>query len=400
MRRSLFGYGVTTKALASSGGWDIYDDSFTKKSNDVFGNKLLPPHEFNPSKSSLEIPSPGFPPNHHLIKSALNLQSEYDYFANQSPCTIWVSGTNGKTTTTQMITSLLNEQGAVSGGNIGTPLASLNPLVPIWVLETSSFTMHYTNIAKPDIYVLLPLREDHINWHGSLSAYIDAKLKPLSMMSSGSVAIIPKEYESVPTKAHLITYEDSKDLANFLKIDLNKIKIKEPFLLNSLLSLTATYVLNGELNIDKINSFDAGEHKLQELFDKKGRIWVNDSKGTNIDATIEALKRYQDKKIHIILGGDDKGIPLDRLFEKLKELNVEVYAIGSNANKLMEYSKQFFISATYCGKLDNAVLKIDSKLQDKEVALLSPAAASLDQFKSYMQRGERFIKAVNSISSY
>ena len=66
----------------------------------------------------------------------------------------------------------------------------------------------------------------------------------------------------------------------------------------------------------------------------------------------------------------------------------------------MEYSKQFFISATYCGKLDNAVLKIDSKLQDEEVALLSPAAASLDQFKSYMQRGERFIKAVNSISSY
>ena len=150
----------------------------------------------------------------------------------------------------------------------------------------------------------------------------------------------------MPTKAHLITYEDSKDLANFLKIDLNKIKIKEPFLLNSLLSLTATYVLNGELNIDKINSFDAGEHKLQELFDKKGRIWVNESKGTNIDATIEALKRYQDKKIHIILGGDDKGIPLDRLFEKLKELNVEVYAIGSNANKLMEYSMQIFISAT------------------------------------------------------
>ena len=131
MKRSLFGYRRTTKALATFGDWDIYDDKITTPQKDDYNNNLLPPNDFDPNRSELEIPSPGFPPNHPLVQKAQNLMSEYDFFASKMPYSIWISGTNGKTTTTQMIAHLLAPQGAIAGGNIGTPLAELNPNAPL-----------------------------------------------------------------------------------------------------------------------------------------------------------------------------------------------------------------------------------------------------------------------------
>lgn len=399
MKRSLFGYGKTTKALATQGGWDIYDDSFTCKGTDEYSNALLPPSTFEPNQSSLEIPSPGFPPNHLLVKQAKNLMSEYDFYASKMPYSIWISGTNGKTTTTQMIAHLLAPKGAVAGGNIGTPLAQLDPNAPLWVLETSSFTLHYTNIARADIYVLLPIKPDHLSWHGDFEAYAGAKLKPLKSMRDGSVAILPKSYANTPTKAHIIAYENSDDLANFLGIDTNKLTIKEPFLMDALLALCVEYVLTGECNIQTMESFKLDPHKLQELTDAKGRLWVNDTKGTNVDATIEALKRYKDYEIHIILGGDDKGVNLDALFDALKPLHVKIYAIGSNTDKLISLASKNNIEANPYYTLDKAVNAIDLVLDKNGVGLLSPAASSLDQFSSYIQRGEKFMAQIGIISS-
>ncbi|NLC27257.1 MAG: UDP-N-acetylmuramoyl-L-alanine--D-glutamate ligase [Campylobacteraceae bacterium] len=397
MKRSLFGYGLTAKSFASMGGWDIYDDSFLSKEIDLFGNNLLPPKLFEKDKSELEIPSPGFPPNHPLVKKALNLKSEYDYFADTMPYSIWISGTNGKTTTTEILATLL--KGSEAGGNIGTPLAKLNPKAQLWVLETSSFTLHYTNIAKPGIYLLLPIKADHLSWHGGFEAYTNAKLKPLSLMNQGSVAVLPKKYEHIPTRAHIVSYESSQDLANFLGIDISLLKIKEPFLLDALLALSAQYILLGKTDLKTINNFSISPHKLQEISDAKGRLWVNDSKGTNIDATIEALKRYKNKKIHIILGGDDKGVELKPLFEMMSKLDITIYAIGSNTQKLITYANSFSIAIKACYELKEAVLKIDSNLGLENVGLLSPAAASLDQFTSYIQRGDEFMKYVKLISS-
>ena len=107
MKKSLFGYGLTTKAIAEhcrdEGGWDIYDDKFEISSGtpklDEFGNALLNPSEFDPAASELEIPSPGFPPYHELVRKAQNFISEYDYFGDYEGLKIWFSGTNGKTTT-------------------------------------------------------------------------------------------------------------------------------------------------------------------------------------------------------------------------------------------------------------------------------------------------------------
>ncbi len=396
--KSIFGYGKTTKAIAKRfGGFHIYDDKFKEESKDEFGNILLPPSRFDPAKSTLEITSPGIPPSNPLIKKAKNLISEYDFFKNDMPYTIWISGTNGKTTTTAMIGELLKDKGAVTGGNIGTPLANLDKRAKMWILETSSFTFHYTNLAAPNLYVLLPIKPDHISWHGSFEEYEKAKLKPLLKMREGEAAIIPKKYEDFPTNAFKIVYESSEDLAKYMKIDLSKIDFKEPFLLDSILALSVEKILFDTISYEKINAFQIGEHKLQEFYDSKNRLWVNDSKATNIDAAIEAVKRYENRKIHLILGGDDKGVDLTRLFEFLKDRDVEIYAIGSNAKKIDSLSSSIGKKVHLCKTLDKAIKEIDKNLQKDQVALLSPAAASLDQFNSYAQRGELFIKGVKEL---
>ena len=114
--KTLFGYGATTKAIAKMGGWTIFDDSFKIKTIDEYSNVLLPSNYFNPNNSKLEITSPGIPPSNPLIQKAKNLISEYDYFYESMPFSIWVTGTNGKTTTTEMINYLIPNSQA--GGNI------------------------------------------------------------------------------------------------------------------------------------------------------------------------------------------------------------------------------------------------------------------------------------------
>ncbi len=395
---SLFGYGGTTKAIAKHlKNAVFYDDKCNKPFKDENGFSIKPSSEFNPKYSSLEIPSPGIPPSNPLIKSAKNLISEYDYFADVMPFSIWISGTNGKTTTTQMMQHLLESRGSVSGGNIGTALGELNQKANIWILETSSFTIHYTNIAKPNIYILLPLSPDHLSWHGDMDEYIKAKLKPLDSMKEGEVAIIPEAYKDYKTDAYIISYKDENDLANRFGIECKKIKFKGAFLADALLAMAVEKVLFDVIDYEKINSFELDPHRQEELRDSKNRLWVNDTKATNLDATIAALKRYKDSYVHLILGGDDKGVDLNELFEYLKKCNVKIYNIGSNKDKLSDLAKEYKIDFEKSLNLADAIKRIDNNLQKDEVALLSPAAASLDEFSSYAQRGNEFKEAVTKL---
>ena len=398
-RVSLFGYGKTTQALAKKiPNAVFYDDKVSKPFRDENGFKVQPSSEFNPKYSDLEIPSPGIPPSNPLIQKAKNLISDYDYFADNSPLSIWISGTNGKTTTTQMMQHLLCDKGSQEGGNIGTPISELNPHANMWILETSSFTMHYTNKARPNIYVLLPLSPDHISWHGSMDEYINAKLKPLKSMKEGEVAIVPEAYKDVATNAHLITYRDSDDLAAYFGIDVEKVKFKGAFLADALLAMAVDKILFDRIDYEKINSFTIEPHRQEELKDSKNRLWVNDTKATNIDASIAALKRYKDSFIHLILGGDDKGVELDELFVFLQSIDVKIYNIGSNKEKLSSLAQKYNIDYKQCKNLLDAVNEIDKNLTKGEAALLSPAAASLDEFTSYAQRGDIFKEAVKNIS--
>lgn len=402
-KASLFGYGLTTKTLAKiwgqkMGGFDIYDNSFKTSSKDEFGNALKPVSEFEPLQSALEIPSPGFPPKHELIKKARHLQSEYDFFYNAMPKSVWISGTNGKTTTTQMTGHLLQNIHSQMGGNIGVPLAKLDMGAKLWILETSSFTLHYTKTAKPEIYALLPITADHLSWHCTFKAYVRAKLSVLKRMNEGDVAIIPANLEKeCQAKAYMIFYKDELDLAEKLSIDLKKIDFQSPFLLDAVMALGIEKILLDKTSYKKLNDFKLDPHKLEELKDSKKRLWVNDTKATNLDAVMAALGRYKGKKIHLIIGGDDKGVDLSALFDFMRGFEIELYAIGTSTAKMLKYAKNAGLKAYSCEFLEKAVELIAKNLGQNEVALLSPACASLDQFKSYAHRGEVFKECVKKI---
>lgn len=386
-----FGYGITTRALAKKlGPSTFYDDNVSTPHKDEDGNTLKPSSEFVAKYSSCEIPSPGMAPTHPLIQQAQNLISEYDYFAESMPPSVWISGTNGKTTTTQMIQTLLEKHGSQAGGNIGTPLAELDTDASLWILESSSFSLHYTNKASPKVYVLLPITPDHLYWHGSLQEYEESKLKPLKVMQEGDCVILPKKYEDYPTKAMKISYEDNEDLATYFDIDMTKLRFKGAFLQDALLALGVSKILFDECNYELINSMALDMHRQEELFDKNGRLWVNDSKATNLDATVQAVLAYMDKPLSLILGGDDKGVDLSPLFDILKDLDVHIYAIGKNEQTLLSLAKTFNISIFGCQTLENACMQIKAKEDKNRTVLLSPAAASLDQFSSYAQRGNEF----------
>lgn len=413
MHISIFGYGVTTTPLVSflnqqGHTLHIYDDKFTQAHNDDFGNTLLPSNDFIPEHSDKEILSPGIPPSHPLVCKAQHLISEYDYFyrllqndvnthKKDMPFMIWISGTNGKTTTTEMTTLLLEPFNAQSGGNIGTPLAMLYTSNPkIWVLETSSFSLHYTHDAYPKIYALLPVKEDHISWHGSFENYIDDKLSPLKRMDSYTYAIIPSEFEHhnfiKDFKGTLISYKSTQDLAQKCSISLQDINFKEPFLLDAIIALSIAKLAFKADDIARLNTFQIGAHRIAEFYDKFNRLWVDDSKGTNIDATIQAIARYIHTHIIIILGGDDKGANLTPLFEFMKDKDIEIISIGANEERLCSFAQEYHIPITPCKDIYKAMDCIKKKRDTnaKDVVLLSPAAASLDQFSSYKQRGEIF----------
>jgi len=391
---ALLGYGQTNKAILEANtqiNFDVFDDSFEEAFSDKHGNKFYPSDKYNSSNNyKKQIITPGIPPHNNLAKKSKNLTSDYDYFRNDFAFSIWISGTNGKTTLTQMIYHLLGEKISQMGGNIGIPLACMDKNKPVWILETSSFTLHYTKHIYPNIYLLLPINPDHISWHSSFEEYEKSKLKPLSLMDKTSIAIIPKCYSNIPTDAKVIYYEDEKDLANKMQIDIEKITIKQPFTISAVLALCVQKILFDKTCITTCNTFKIDPHKLEEIQDSKNRTWVNDSKATNISSSMEAVKRYKNKKIHLILGGDSKKVSLEGLIKFMCDFDVQIYAIGNSANELEKLANKYDVNCENMQNMQNAVIKIDKTLQKNEIAILSPSCASFDQFDSYKHRGEIF----------
>ena len=379
----ILGKGKTALAIK-----EIFNDIKLYDDNDI--------SVYDPTSHEETIVSPGIPPQNKLVKNTKNPISDYDFFLTKNHFTIWISGTNGKTTTTSMLYHILKEQGFFCGGNIGIPLATIKDN-PKLILETSSFTLHYTKKAKPNIYILLPITNDHISWHGSFKEYEDTKLKPLFMMNKNDIAIVPFKYKDIKTNTHIIYYQDSHDLSNIFNIDIHKLNFKEPFLLDAVLSLCVMNLLYDKVDYKKINNFIQDPHKLEIFYKNKNETWVDDSKATNIDATMQALKSYKGEYINIILGGDDKGVDLTPLFQELSKYNITIFAIGSNTKKLYTNSKKYNLKCFQSYTLDKAVKDIKNyniSNDKKSINILSPAAASLDQFKSYKHRGEEFKKYV------
>jgi len=416
MRVSFIGYGKTTRAVAKAlgGGQIFFNDNLEESFEDEDGNTIFPSTQFNSAKSDVEILTPSIPPHHQLLQIMRNPLSEYDLFLAEPEQintknskleklfakdvkTIWISGTNGKTTTTQMLTHILASRGAVSGGNIGTPLAELDSQKPLWVLETSSYTLHHTKFASPEIYLLLPITPDHLSWHGDAKSYAKDKLSPIARMKEGQLALIPKGLNPPESPAWVVKYDSIEFLEEFFGLDSSKLRYKSAFLEDAMLSLVVEKTLFDTASYDLLNSFQLDRHRQEEILDSRGRLWVNDSKATNLDATLKALEAYSDRKIHLILGGDDKGVNMKPLIEKISKMDIALYTIGSNSKKLQELAKNLGVEVIGFEFLREAQREIDKNLGVDEVALLSPSASSLDQFSSYAKRGDEFVEFVRGI---
>lgn len=466
------------------------------KNHDI--NEYLPLKNVTQNYENLSIISPGISPQTPSLRHFSNIISEYDFifllseFLGRKIFSIWISGTNGKTTTTEMSALMAN---ARSGGNIGTPLGSLftqdfgwdfnaiwheslqdskqnfslesllkfinnrdrhdvftqdfkaqvcfkNHSVydapsldsiesnrKIWVLETSSFALHYTHYALPNAYILLPLSQDHISWHGGFKSYVSDKLKPIILANYSKnpksyFSVIPKELTNLDFsneilanfKGNLLLYENSSDLISFLKPDSALIALfKEPFLLDFTLSATALKFAKIPYNIDSIKNYKIGSYRMQEIM-KNGILFINDSKGTNPHAVLAALKTYEKYNIYLILGGDSKGASLDMLYPFLKQNDVKVFCIGIDGEKINKECVNLGIKSIYCENLKAAMQGIfkqisydfpnfiESNLQDSKnlsqkrpLVMLSPACASLDQYKSYKHRGDDFNALIEQI---
>ena len=420
MKICFFGYGKTTRAIAErfGGGFDFFDDRCTQAWEDESGNRIFPSSDFDPEAYGLEILTPSIRPDSPLLQQACRPVSEYDLFLAPErivgleatplreilelprPRSVWVSGTNGKTTTTQMIAHLLEDRGALSGGNIGTPLAELDPRAPLWILETSSYTLHHTRFAAPDLYLLLPVTPDHIDWHGGAQAYASDKLSPLARMREGELALIPAGMERPESPAWVVEYPDDAFLEEFFDLDASRLRYRAAFLQDALLALAVERTLFNRADYDRLNAFTLDRHRQEEITDALGRLWVNDSKATNLDAALQALEAYREHKIHLIAGGDDKGVDMEPLIRRLKTLDVELYTIGSNSKHLEELAHKHGVVVHAFTTLHEAQEALSRRLRQGEVALLSPAAASLDQFRSYAQRGEEFMEFVKSLRDF
>lgn len=491
---NILGFGTTTLSLvALLNDWGIrcriYDDKFTDIQKDSHNNELLPFHIISTNNyqsicdTALSIISPGIPPHAPFLRYFKNIISEYDFFYHllQDCFSIWISGTNGKTTTTEM-TALLLE--AKSGGNIGIPLATLfmqdykkkhdsqflqhifSQYTPPhnfletdyhkqitffenhnvhevcefkdsktqWVLETSSFSLHYTHFALPNLYILLPLSQDHISWHGSYESYISDKLKPLVLMNHAlnpkkHYALIPQELLRIPfakdiitrCKGNLLLYSDSQSLQDRFKYPQELLNLfKEPFKLDFLLSISGMRFANIPFNIDLIQNYQVGYYRMQERY-HNGILFINDSKATNPHATLAALRTYKDCEIYLILGGDSKGAALDMLYPFLYEHNIKVFSIGRDGAMIACDCVKWGICIQECGTLSNAMQEIASQIrlftrqigqtqfhrdslhdmqkvsQKRLVVMLSPACASLDQYSSYKERGDEFNTLIQDI---
>ncbi|MBR6612541.1 MAG: UDP-N-acetylmuramoyl-L-alanine--D-glutamate ligase, partial [Campylobacter sp.] len=178
---------------------------------------------------------------------------------------------------------------------------------------------------------------------------------------------------------------------------IGRIDFRVPFLMDAIMALCIESIIFSRCSIDLLNKFIIEPHKLEELKDAKGRLWVNDTKATNIDASLQALARYEGSKIHIILGGDDKGVSIEKVVATAAKQGATIYAIGSNCDDIEKMGNKFGAKVFNAKELYNAVNLIDKEMNIDDVALLSPACASLDQFSSYAHRGDKFKEFIAKI---
>lgn len=377
--------------------------------------------------SYIAITSPGIPPKSEIFtrlrEKNISVIGEVElaYLEANSPF-IAITGTNGKTTTTYLTSHILSSEfNAPVCGNIGVPPTSLIESNPdYYVCELSSFQLNYAPTLRPQIACFLTFTPDHIDWHGGLQNYFDAKAslfkdykQPMYAVFSGADETIyrfSKQYTGEKfvyakeldknccyIKDNAIYFKRDKEAEEIIK--LNEISlVGEHNYQNTMCAIVIAKLIgiSNEHIKERIMSFKAVEHRIEYTATVNGKAFYNDSKATNPEASFVAIRSFEGKKLTLIAGGRDKNTDLTEFCKDYINPYVStVILIGEATQRFKENMEaNGFNNIILAGSLEEA---IDISLNlENEVVLLSPACASYDMFNSYEHRGEVFKNYVKS----
>jgi UDP-N-acetylmuramoylalanine--D-glutamate ligase len=307
-----------------------------------------------------------------------------------------VTGTNGKTTTTQLLGEML---GAATAGNVGTALSSLvEEAPPLVICEVSSFQLEDTSQFAPEVAVLINLGEDHLDRHGSVEAYQAAKMRVFANQTDDDIAVVPLHIEA----PHGVTFGGTgADLSHedgelYWRGDpllpAAEVRLRGAHNLENAMAAAAAALAGGtdpDAVRHALRSFAGVPHRLEEVGERDGVLYVNDSKATNVDAARVGIEAFELGTVHAILGGSLKGGGFAGLRPALRDHARAAYLIGEAAERLAA-DLEGTVPLVRSGDLATAVAQARAAAQPGEVVLLSPACASYDQYDDFEQRGEHF----------
>ncbi len=359
--------------------------------------------------------SPGVPINTHPIvqkaqQDGVPIIGDIELFAQARASlpehkVVGITGTNGKSTTTALLTHILESNGlnALMGGNIGLPILSQEPLPAggVYVLELSSYQIDLTFSLDCDVAILLNITPDHLDRYDSYDHYAAAKARLFDMMTAEHTAIVSGADEKSQMVIELLCQDGRiKDVVDLSAADgtgqENWPSLQGPHnLQNAIVASSAAAALGlTEAQIRKaLASFRGLPHRMERIAEAEGVMFVNDSKATNPASSGPALGAYP--KIHWILGGLAKEDNLDNCAPYFGNV-VKAYTIGEAA-AMFEGLLEPYMPVEPCEMMLTAVQRATVNAQPGEVVLLSPACASFDQFKDYEARGKCFTCCVNSV---
>jgi UDP-N-acetylmuramoylalanine--D-glutamate ligase len=337
-----------------------------------------------------------------------------------------ITGSNGKTTTTTLTGEIIASGGrkTLVGGNIGTPAITFveQSSPDTWVvLEISSFQLESIESFRPHISSILNITPDHLDRHGSMENYIAAKQRIFENQTAEDYAVLNSDSEicrkmaeglkpqvlwfsrkhtverGAYVKSDSIFYRDGAETEI---LPLAEISLKGAHNVENVLAAVAIGMAAGiEPSAIRraVKDFRAVEHRLEYVATLRGVAYYNDSKATNVDATIKALESFP-ANIHLILGGKDKGSDYSELIPLISKRVKRVYTIGAAAAKIESQIGQA-TPITSAQTLEAAVQKAADFATEGDIVLLAPACASFDQFPSYEHRGRVFKELVQSLAA-
>ncbi|WP_171379034.1 UDP-N-acetylmuramoyl-L-alanine--D-glutamate ligase [Enterococcus cecorum] len=378
---------------------------------------------------SLMVKNPGIPYTHPMVARALELhipvitEVELAYLISEAPI-IGITGTNGKTTTTTMIATILNENRtkgqARLSGNIGYPASSVAQEATNddeLVMELSSFQLKGTQSFHPHIAVITNLYEAHIDYHQTRADYVASKWKIQANMTADDYLVLNWQQEEVrelakTTQAQVVAFSTTEKVDGAYLLDGN-LYYKDELVMpadqlgvpgshnieNALAAIAVAKLMHVENSAIQtaLSQFHGVKHRTQFIKEIAGVRYYNDSKATNILATQKALAGFDLSKVVLLAGGLDRGNSFDTLIPSLKGLKA-IILFGETKDKLADAAKQAGITSITMTENVETAVPIAAKLaQAGDIVLLSPANASWDQYPNFEVRGDKFIAAIEKL---